>query len=125
MTENVYCYTTNELIKRYNLDMLINCEHLIELIFELTDRHGYTKNVKDGGGVYSYAEDLAQLLRDRMEARVANQVTADFEKKAEAAAAKAEVEGRKPKVVTEEKTHEALNKVIAAAQKTSVRTIHL
>lgn len=119
-----YCYTLEELVNRYSLDKIVNCEHLIELVLELTDRHGYAVGLANGEDVWTQAENLAQRFRDRMHQRVKNEVEKEFEEAAEKAKIKAEAEKRVYKVDAD-KEQVALEKAVAAAQKTAVRTVHI
>ncbi|QDS76184.1 hypothetical protein FKW77_008101 [Venturia effusa] len=124
MNGDAFAYTVQNFIDRYNLDQVINCHHLIELVLELTDRHGYAFDLQPGQDVWSNGEDLAQLFRDRIADRVEAEVKAEFEAKAVVARKKAEEEGREYKV-DEVQARAALTKAIAAAQTTSVRTVHI
>lgn len=121
---DAHAYSVQNFIKRYNLEQIVNCTRLIELVLELTDRHGYAFGLQPGQNVWSNGEDLAQLFRDRMAARVESEVKAEFEASKEAAMMKAVEEKREYKA-DEVKEQAALTVAITAAQTTSVRTVQI
>ncbi|KAE9970986.1 hypothetical protein BLS_004662 [Venturia inaequalis] len=119
-----YAYSVPDFITRYNLDQVVNCTHLTELVLELTDRHGYASGLQPGQDVWSNGEDLAQLFRDRMAGRVETELRAQFKVKKEAAKKKAQIEKHEYKVdEVEEQT--VLARTIADAKTTSVVTWHI
>lgn len=103
-----------DFIDRYNLEQVVNCHRLTELVLELTDRHGYAFGLQPGQDVWSNGKDLAQLFSDRMADRVEKEVRAEFEVKKETAKWKDELE---------KQTFLAL--AIDAAKKTAVTTMEI
>ncbi|RDI83345.1 hypothetical protein Vi05172_g6727 [Venturia inaequalis] len=109
-----HAYSVQDFIDRYNLEQVVNCHRLTELVLELTDRHGYAFGLQPGQDVWSNGKDLAQLFSDRMADRVEKEVRAEFEVKKETAKWKDELE---------KQTFLAL--AIDAAKKTAVTTMEI
>lgn len=121
---DAHAYSVQDFIRQYKLDQVVNCHQLVELVLEMTHRHGYAFGLQPGQDIWSNVEDLALQFRDCIADQVETEVTADFSMKPEAAAKKAKDEGREHKVDAE-KTQVAWTELIAKAQTTSVRVVRI
>lgn len=67
---NVACHTVEEFKARYSLNRICECPMLKHVVLELKKWHYQEAvNIKPGGDVFSYGEDLSAWFRGQLEAR--------------------------------------------------------
>lgn len=130
----VACHTVQQLLDRYYLGKIVACASLQRFTLDLTNRLGSDAVNKKDGDTFGYAEELAQVSRNRMGARMERKFKQKFKRDAKEKARKvlehaekAKAEGKPVKAVKPVDAEQAMKDLERATAKerlTVVTTVH-